>query len=229
MTYAKNQHYWSLDTDCVTNTSDQNVTMTTDGIVGNACTIEADVTYLNLSTSSNMSSSCLVDIDSCVHGFTLNVLLKFLKERDTDQMILSTGGHDPDGLGLSLMYTARNKSLPFRRYFEVSVLTTNDEYKAWFNLQWGVWSKISITWHKRFGLQVFIDKILAWHNETGATRLTPPAVVQQNLMIGRKPDIGDPVYRGIFAVDELHFWDRASFEDTNIMQGKFYNFDNCIY
>ena len=180
------------------------------GSHNNASRITSGKEWLNLTGELN-GTNCFLDIDTCVHGLTLHLNLRFVEDQDWDQIILSTGADNSEGLGIALMFTAMNKSLPFRRYFEAAVLTTTDKYRTWFNLERGVWSLVTISWHRIKGIRVLVDGVLQASNETGASRV-PPVTTKQELILGNYLEIGFD--RGTVELDELHFLDRATFEDT---------------
>ena len=173
--------------------------------------------------SINMTSvidqdSCFFDISKCVHGFSVRFAFRFVQELDVDQVIMSTGGNNPDGLGFALTYTAMNESLPFRRYFRIDVRTATAEYKTWFNVQYDVWSDVIISWHVKFGIRVFVDDILAvCEYSTQETRITAPTILHQNLTIGH--DTLDNKVLGTFDMDALTILDVAVFEEDLLNGG----------
>lgn len=188
-----------------------------EGIKNQSARLMSGVDKINLTTDLG-TDICFSNIDLCVHGFTMKFALRFVQEIDLDQVIMTTGGDNPDGIGFALTFTAMNKSLPFRRYFQVEVRTTSHEYLTWFNIQYGVWSDITITFHQRFGIRVFVDDVFAvCENSIMQTRLSPPIVTTQEFIIG-SPFIESNV-RGIFDVDELNILDRAVHDENLIESG----------
>ncbi|XP_069123303.1 uncharacterized protein [Argopecten irradians] len=185
-------------------------------VYGTGSSLVSGQDWLNLTQRLVNQPNCVLDIDHCIHGFTLSLYLQMIQENDTDQVILTTGAHNSQGLGIALLYTAMNKSLPFRRYLEVTILTTNSEYRTWFNMQWWTWNLVTITFHPMFGVKVYVDDILTSMSDAGAPRAIAPTIFTQDLLIGDVP-FGN-LWLGQFAVDDLQILDRAMFEGDLWMQ-----------
>ncbi|XP_033743230.1 uncharacterized protein LOC117329374 [Pecten maximus] len=187
-----------------------------EAVYENGSSLVSGMDWMNLTETLKNQSGCVLDIDKCEHGFTISLYLQMLQENDTDQVILTSGGHDPQGLGIALLYTAMNKSLPFRRYFEVTLLTTTMEYRTWFNMQWWTWNLVTLTFHPMFGVKVYVDNVLSSMSDSGTVRTTPPTITTQHLLVGDIPL--ETSWMGRFAVDELQILDRAMFDGDLWMQ-----------
>lgn len=186
------------------------------GVIGNGLQFVSGLEWLNLNTSESVNQSvCLTSIDQCVHGFTLSAYVIINSENDTDQLLLTTGGHDSSGLGIAFSYTAMNKSMPFRRYFEVNVLTSSTTYRTWFNMQFSIWNLVTISYHELFGIKVFVDGKLSNLVDSGSVRVAPPVHTLQSFMVGDS-NISTDGGKGRFSISNLEVVDRAVFGDTFI-------------
>ncbi|CAG2231191.1 unnamed protein product [Mytilus edulis] len=155
------------------------------GVMNNAARLVSGIDSINM-TSVLDTDMCFFDINKCVHGFTIRFAFRLVKDLDVDQVIMTTGGDNLDGLGFALTYTASNTSLPFRRYFQVDVRQSINEYTTWFNIH-DIWTDLFITWHPSFGIRVFVDGILAICDfSIQQARLSSPTIFVQNLIIGQE-------------------------------------------
>lgn len=178
----------------------------TEGVYDSALEFDGLGTWLNL-TDDLTNISCILGAPVCTSGWTLTFLFNFKGDHlEHDQYFISTPGEQGDGLGLYFRYTAQNKSLPFRRYFELGYRIESREYAVWFNLVQDQWLQLFATWSDLFGLSVYIDGKLIATDMTGSLRGVQPSSQPPQLILGRR--ITDPkdTY-GKFVIDHLELLD----------------------
>ena len=205
--YVEYPRHWSLDSSPSVSLQRfyQSPGLVT-GVVDKAWNFSSHSQCINMTSELNQSD-CYLFKDSCVHGFTVSLMLKFISLNDTNQMIFTLGGDNPDGYGLYLEVAPNNMTMEFRRYFHMGYRTVDKEYSVWFNVQYQEWTQIVVTYYTRFGLNVLVDGAQAGHSSGSPRPVSLSPTFVPSFLIGCSSS--DIMTYPNFLLDEINLWDKA--------------------